>query len=74
MIEYVEMAKKTGKGSTPLVAFRLSDELQARLDRHVERMSEATPGVLFTRTDAIRSLLTQALDIVEGRKRKKGKS
>jgi len=47
------------------VAFRLPDDLVARVDRHVERMSEQMPGVRLTRADAIRALLTGALDAVE---------
>lgn len=75
MIEDTEMAKKTGKGNTPIVAVRLSAEIQDRLRAHAERLSKRTPGVPFTITDAIRSLLVDGLDKAEGRKRsKKGAS
>jgi hypothetical protein len=40
--------------------------LIARLDRHVERMGQEHPGLDFTRADAVRSLLTRALDQIEG--------
>lgn len=72
MIEDIGMGKKTGKGNTPLVAFRMPPELVARLDRHADRMSKATPGLTFTRTDAIRSLLTKALDDVETKRSRSG--
>ena len=45
---------------------RLPDSLIARLDRHVERMTKEHPGLDFTRADAVRSLLTRALDQIEG--------
>jgi len=51
---------------TTQVAFRFPDALVERLDRHVERMKAATPGIDFSRADAVRSLLTRALDEVEG--------
>ncbi|HEX8108006.1 MAG TPA: hypothetical protein VF516_09780, partial [Kofleriaceae bacterium] len=51
---------------TPQVAFRLPDSLIARLDRHVDRMTTEHPGLDFTRADAVRSLLTRALDQIEG--------
>ena len=61
-IEETDMAKEP----TTQVAFRLPDSLIARLDRHVERMSQENPGLDFTRADAVRSLLTRALDQIEG--------
>ncbi|HEX7840712.1 MAG TPA: hypothetical protein VF469_24715 [Kofleriaceae bacterium] len=36
------------------------------LDRHVERMTKEHPGLDFSRADAVRSLLTRALDEIEG--------
>lgn len=60
------------KETTTQVAFRLPDGLLKRLDRHVERMTAENPGLEFTRADAVRSLLTRALDAVEGLKRPKG--
>ena len=56
-----------------VVAFRLDAELLGRIDAHAERMSDTTPGVTFTRVDAVRALLTRALDEIEaGEKRRKG--
>jgi hypothetical protein len=53
------------KESTTQVAFRLADRLLARVDRHAKRMSREQRGVVFTRVDAVRDLLTRALEIVE---------
>lgn len=50
---------------TTQVAFRLPDRLVARIDRHIKRLAKDQRGVTFTRTDAIRDLLTRALDRVE---------
>jgi hypothetical protein len=61
-IEEETMAKEP----TTQVAFRLPDSLIARLDRHVERMTKEHPGLDFSRADAVRSLLTRALDQIEG--------
>jgi metal-responsive CopG/Arc/MetJ family transcriptional regulator len=52
---------------TTQVAFRLPERLVARVDRHVKRLGKEQRGVTFTRTDAIRDLLTRALDLVEGK-------
>jgi hypothetical protein len=52
-------------GETMQVAFRLPAKLVARLDQHVERMRRLSPGVAFTRADAVRSLLTVALTTAE---------
>lgn len=72
MIEDIEMAKKTGKGETPIVAIRLAADIKKRLRDHAEWMSEATPGMTFTVTDAIRVLLVEGLDRAESQRRKKG--
>ncbi len=56
------MAKET----TVQTAFRLPESLLKRLDRHVERMNAETRGLTYSRADAVRSLLTRALDTVEG--------
>ena len=59
---------------TQQVAFRLPESLLKRLDRHVQRMEHSNPGLTFTRVDAVRSLLTRALDEVEAAdKASKGK-
>ncbi len=47
------------------VAFRLPDRLVARIDRHAKRLARDQRGVQFTRTDALRDLLTRALEEVE---------
>jgi hypothetical protein len=59
---------------TTQVAFRLEPSLIARIDAHAGRMSAATPGLTFSRIDALRALLVPALDAAEaaekrGRKR-----
>jgi hypothetical protein len=65
-LEALEEGSEMAKEPTTQVAFRLPDSLIARLDRHVERMSQENPGLDFTRVDAVRSLLTRALDQIEG--------
>jgi hypothetical protein len=65
-LESIEEGTDMAKEPTTQVAFRLPDSLIARLDRHVERMSQENPGLDFTRVDAVRSLLTRALDQIEG--------
>jgi len=49
---------------TQQVAFRLSASLVERLDAYVEQLGEEQPGMSFTRADAVRVLLTRALDDV----------
>jgi hypothetical protein len=68
-LETDEKGSQMSKEPTTQVAFRLPDGLIARLDRHVERMGKEHPGLDFSRADAVRSLLTRALDQVEGAKR-----
>jgi hypothetical protein len=66
--------KEIEMAPTKQYAFRLPDQLIARLDRHVERMRAALPGLEPSRTDALRTLLSRALDEVEqaaGTSRKK---
>jgi hypothetical protein len=50
---------------TEQLAFRLPKSLVDRLKTHVERMNNMLPGMSFTRVDAVRTLLTKALDDVE---------
>lgn len=51
--------------TTP-VAFRLPIRLVKRIDRHAKRLSKKERGVVeFSRTDALRDLLTRALEIAE---------
>lgn len=47
---------------TTQCAFRLQNDLVKRLDAYAERMTDAQPGMTFTRADAVRMLLTRALD------------
>ena len=65
-LEALEEGTDMAKEPTTQVAFRLPDSLIARLDRHVERMGKEHPGLDFSRADAVRSLLTRALDQIEG--------
>jgi hypothetical protein len=65
-LESLDEGTDMAKEPTTQVAFRLPDSLITRLDRHVERMSKENPGLDFTRVDAVRSLLTRALDQIEG--------
>lgn len=65
-LESIEEGTDMAKEPTQQVAFRLPDSLIARLDQHVERMSKEHPGLDFSRADAVRSLLTRALDQIEG--------
>jgi hypothetical protein len=65
--------EQMGKETTVSVAFRLPESILGRVDRHVERLRHDNPGIEFTRADAVRTLLTRALDEVEsGVKRRKG--
>ena len=57
-------------GKQTQTAFRLPDELIERIDAHARRMAETMPGVTFTRADAVRALLTIALDQVEPKRRR----
>lgn len=66
------MARKSSEATTQ-VAFRLPESLLKRLDRHAERLSQEHPGLTFTRVDALRTLLTRALDEVEAATKRGGK-
>jgi predicted DNA-binding protein len=61
------------KTPTTQLAIRLPPELIERLDAHAERMNREHPGLGATRTDAVRTLLTAALDRVEAAEPRKGK-
>lgn len=56
------MARPKSAGETAQTALRLPVEMFRRIDAHVERMRTASPGVTITRTDAVRSLLHEALE------------
>ena len=55
----------TKQPKTIQVAFRLEPELVARLDKHAERMTQAMPGLTFSRVDALKALVVPALDAAE---------
>lgn len=48
---------------TEQVAFRLPSTLIARLDDYAKQLAIEQPGMRVTRTDAVRVLLTRALDL-----------
>lgn len=47
--------------ATEQVAFRLPRSLLANLDARVQSMRDAHPGMVVTRTDVVRLILTHAL-------------
>lgn len=54
-------SKAKGSG-TQLVAFRLEPEMLAKVDAFAREMEARVPGLAVTRTDAVRVLLTRALE------------
>lgn len=46
---------------TKQMGLRLPEELIDRLDVYVDKLKENLPGIEFTRSDAIRTLLEKAL-------------
>ena len=58
------------KEPTTQVAFRFADRLLERIDRHVKRLERAERGVEYSRADAVRDLVTRALDEIEASERK----
>lgn len=52
-------------------AFRLPAGLVERLDGYAETMGDDHPGITFTRADAVRVLLTRALEAVPTKARRK---
>ena len=59
------MTQKKDRHKNKLCAFRLSPEIIERLDNYVKVMGMQTPGMNFTRSDAVRVLLTTALDMTD---------
>jgi hypothetical protein len=61
--------RKAVTTATPMVlmAMRLPQALLKRVEDHAERLRRATPGANLTRADAVRVLLTAALDVEEGK-------
>ena len=51
-----------------VIPFRLPEDLVMRLDRHAAKLREKQPGLHITRADALRLLLTAALDREEGKR------
>ena len=62
------------KEPTTQCAFRLPDRLLARVDRHAKRMARGQREVEYSRADAVRDLLTRALDEIERGERKGAES
>jgi len=58
---------KSKSSAMQVVPFRIPDELVKRLDKHAERLRRDQPGLRVTRADALRVLLTEALDQKEAR-------
>ena len=56
--------------ATKQVAFRLDEKLLKRVDSYAKKMGEATPGLEYSRVDAVRFLLTHALTDLESRRGK----
>ena len=56
--------------ATKPVAFRLDEKLLRRLDAYAKKMGSVTPGVEFSSVDAVRFLLTHALNDLEKRTKK----
>lgn len=59
--------------ATKQAAFRLDEKLLRRVDAYARKMGEATPGLKFSRVDAVRFLLTHALDDLASQKRRSTK-
>lgn len=58
---------------TQQTAFRLPTDLLRRLDNHVKRLQDDSPGMKVTRADAVRMLLTRGLDEAEQKPKKSRK-
>jgi hypothetical protein len=61
------MVTNITKDTTERVALRLPRGILCRVEAHRLRLSAAAPGVDLSRTDAIRALLSAALQVVEAR-------
>ena len=62
----VSVAASWTSPATHTSCIPLARQLDRSLDRHVERMGKEHPGLDLSRADAVRSLLTRALDQIEG--------
>ena len=58
-------ATKTKAEPAQVGAFRLSADLLKRIYGHLGRLEATTPGLTFTRTDAVKVVLLQALDAAD---------
>ena len=58
---------RSKSGAMQVVPFRVPDELVKRLDKYAGRLRREQPGLRATRADALRMLLTEALDQKEAR-------
>lgn len=63
------LAKETNEGKmvgpmapSAVMTLRLPTEIMDRLEAYVERLNELTPGLGANKVDAVRVLLTKALD------------
>ena len=59
------MAKSAPQKQETQVHIRFADEVIARIDEHVVRMEKDTPGISFSRVDAVLSLVVRGLAVVE---------
>lgn len=59
------MPKQPKKDGPAIIGFRPDRALLGRLKAHVDRMDAATPGMKHSLSDAMRTLLTSALDAAE---------
>ena len=58
-------------GNDSQLVVRLPSALVARVDRYAARMRRELPGVRFARAEAVRVLLTRALDQLAGTKKER---
>lgn len=72
--DWIEILDKdTTMAETQQTAFRLPVELLSRLDKHVKRLQEDSPGMNITRADAVRMLLMLGLDEAEKKPKRPAK-
>ena len=60
--------------ATKQVAFRLEAELVERVNAYAKRLEQERPGLEFSRADAVRVLLTRALDEADAAGGKRGRT
>jgi hypothetical protein len=56
------------------VGFRMAKELVDRIDEYAEYMDKQNPGMKMSRADAVRILVTRALDETDKERKSKRKS